>query len=157
MIASSFPDIASEWNSIKYMIRGLEHHPDFRYVVETWTSQLPATIQGLQTMATYAQSMSHFITSAPSTTPFIKSTHPTTYQDPIYQHNQQPAYQHHNHVPSRQRRLKYKTGPYCHFHAQLQGIHLPHTDAQYRHPYNPLDIHGSTQSAPTRPPTPQRR
>lgn len=45
ILAAAYSAIPQERTTIKLLIRGLANHPDFRYVVTTWASQTPSTIQ----------------------------------------------------------------------------------------------------------------
>lgn len=41
MIVASYPAIAAEITTLKYIIRCFANHPDFRYVSTTWPGSLP--------------------------------------------------------------------------------------------------------------------
>lgn len=64
MLAASYPTLAHERTTIKFIIRGFANHPDFLYVISIWASQLPSTIQDLLSMATSVQSMAKYIASS---------------------------------------------------------------------------------------------
>lgn len=51
MLSAGYPAIEKVRTSIKCIISGVSDHPDFQYVLTPWTSQPPATIQDLLSMA----------------------------------------------------------------------------------------------------------
>lgn len=77
MLATSFPSIANERTTIKFIIRGFTNNTDVQYLLTDWASQPPATIQHLMSMAISAQSMAHYITSA-TPIPIIPTQAPNT-------------------------------------------------------------------------------
>lgn len=63
MNAAVYSSISHERTSIKFIIRRLANHPHLEYVLTTWASQPPNTIQDLKSIVLSAQSMAQHITS----------------------------------------------------------------------------------------------